>query len=92
MTGLKKGGGESPLQNMIGYSQKIAEANTKADTSMLGVRLGRMCIKQGVSVIDVANHFKISRTAVYNWFVGLNDVSSKHEQEAIALIEWLKKA
>jgi predicted DNA-binding protein YlxM (UPF0122 family) len=77
---------------MIGYSQKIAKANAKADTGMLGVRLGRLCIKQGVSVIDIANHFKISRTAVYNWFTGLNEVSSKYEQEAKNLIEWLKKA
>jgi transposase len=77
---------------MIGYSQKIAEANAKADTTMLGVRLGKMCIKQGVSVIDIANHLKISRTAVYNWFTGLNDVSSQYEQEVKNLIDWLKRA
>jgi predicted DNA-binding protein YlxM (UPF0122 family) len=77
---------------MIGYSQKIAEANAKADTTMLGVRLGRMCIKQGISVMEVASHFKISRTAVYNWFTGLNDVSSKYEQKAERLIDWLKRA
>jgi predicted DNA-binding protein YlxM (UPF0122 family) len=77
---------------MIGYSQKIAEANAKADTTMLGVRLGNMCIKQGVSVIDIANHLKISRTAVYNWFTGLNDVSSQYEQEVKNLIDWLKRA
>ena len=77
---------------MIGYSQKIAQANADADLSMLGVRLGRHCIKVGVSVIDVANHFKVSRTAVYNWFIGLNDISSKHKQEAEDLIDWLKRA
>jgi predicted DNA-binding protein YlxM (UPF0122 family) len=77
---------------MIGYSQKIAEANAKADTTMLGVQLGNMCIKQGVSVIDIANHLKISRTAVYNWFTGLNDVSSQYEQEVKNLIDWLKRA
>jgi hypothetical protein len=77
---------------MIGYSQKIAKANAQANTEMLGVRLGRYCIEVGVSVIDIANHFKISRTAVYNWFTGLNDVSSKYEQEVKNLIEWLKRA
>jgi predicted DNA-binding protein YlxM (UPF0122 family) len=77
---------------MIGYSQKLAEVNAEADAKMLGVRLGRLCIKQGISVMEIATHLKISRTAVYNWFTGLNEVSSKYEQEVKNLIDWLKKA
>lgn len=77
---------------MIGYSQKIVRLNSQASTAMLGVRLGRHCIRVGISVIEVANHFKVSRTAVYNWFTGLNDVSSKYETKAISFIEWLKEA
>jgi transcriptional regulator with XRE-family HTH domain len=37
---------------------------------MLGVKLGRACIKAGVSVVQVAADFKVSRTAVYAWFCG----------------------
>jgi transcriptional regulator with XRE-family HTH domain len=77
---------------MIGYSQNLAKANAQADSNMLGVRLGRLCIKQGISVIEIATRLKISRTAVYNWFTGLNEVSSKYEQEVKKLIDWLKKA
>ena len=77
---------------MIGYSQKLEKLNAQANTELLGVRLGRHCIRVGIPVIDVANHFKVSRTAVYNWFIGLNDISSKHKQEAEDLIDWLKRA
>jgi hypothetical protein len=77
---------------MIGYSQKMVNLNSQANTELLGVRLGRHCIRVGISVIEIANHLKISRTAVYNWFMGLNEVSSKHEQEVKNLIEWLKRA
>jgi transcriptional regulator with XRE-family HTH domain len=37
---------------------------------MLGVKLGRACIKAGVSVAQVAADFDVSRTAVYAWFCG----------------------
>jgi DNA-binding XRE family transcriptional regulator len=37
---------------------------------MLGVKLGRACIKAGVSVVQVAADFEVSRTAVYAWFCG----------------------
>ena len=77
---------------MIGYSQKLEKLNAQANTELLGVRLGRHCIRVGIPVIDVANHFKVSRTAVYNWFMGLNEISPKHESKAISFIEWLKEA
>jgi len=37
---------------------------------MLGVKLGRACIKAGISVAQVAADFDVSRTAVYAWFCG----------------------
>jgi|TARA_R110000868_G_scaffold305974_1_gene567012 transposase len=77
---------------MIGYSQKLAEMNKKANRRMLGVQLGSWCIKQGMPVMDIANNFKVSRTTVYNWFTGINDISIKHRDEAVKIIEWLKKA
>lgn len=77
---------------MIGYSKKLAETNAEADGKMLGVRLGKLCIKQGISVIEIATHLKVSRTAVYNWFTGLNEISSRYELEVKKLIERLKKA
>lgn len=55
---------------MIGYSVGMVEANKEASIKNLGVRLGRMCIKQGIPVAVVAKHCEVSRTAVYNWFRG----------------------
>lgn len=53
-----------------GYSQSLVYANRKANIKSLGVALGRVCIAKGISVVDVADAFGVSRTAVYNWFKG----------------------
>jgi len=76
---------------MIGYSQRIVSANKNANQKMLGVKLGRLAIKLGVSVVDVANTCGVSRTAVYAWFAGESDVGLKHEQAVNELIEFFKK-
>lgn len=53
-----------------GYSLRLLEANKEADQKKLGVRLGRLCIQHDVPVQVVANNLKVSRTTIYNWFVG----------------------
>jgi predicted transcriptional regulator len=53
-----------------GYSQSLVYANKKASIKSLGVALGRVCIREGVSVSHVAGSFGVSRMAVYNWFKG----------------------
>lgn len=53
-----------------GYSMGLVTANKQADSKSIGVALGRVCIEKGVSVRKVADHFKVSRQAVYNWFKG----------------------
>lgn len=60
---------------MIGYSQQLVKANKKADQKLLGVQLGRHCIKNEIPVALVANAFKVSRTAVYAWFKGESELS-----------------
>jgi DNA-binding XRE family transcriptional regulator len=54
-----------------GYSAKIIQLNKRADSSGLGVALGRAAIKLGISVADVAGTLKVSRQTVYNWFIGV---------------------
>jgi DNA-binding XRE family transcriptional regulator len=54
-----------------GYSAKTIQLNKRADSSRLGVALGRASIKLGISVADVAGTLKVSRQTVYNWFIGL---------------------
>ena len=54
-----------------GYSQRLIEANKKADGKSLGVALGRVCIKQDISVTELAEKLGVSRATIYNWFWGL---------------------
>lgn len=55
-----------------GYSLHLRDLNAKADKRKLGVRLGRVCIKQGVPVAVVAKSMGVTRTTVYNWFSGVS--------------------
>lgn len=56
-----------------GYNLRVVRKNKKAPSDMLGVRLGRACIAHDIPVQSVAEHFGISRQAVYNWFSGVSD-------------------
>lgn len=66
-----------------GYSFRLAELNSSADSASLGVQLGRVCIKRDISVIDVAHELGVTRQTVYNWFCG---VKAPHET-TVAKIE-----
>ena len=56
-----------------GYSTSLVAENRKGSLRHIGVALGRACIKQGVSVLDVSFHFRVSRQTVYNWFKGVSN-------------------
>lgn len=62
---------------MIGYSQKLVQANKAANQKMLGVRLGKLCIARDINVQDVSKFFGVSRTAVYAWFKGESEISAR---------------
>jgi transcriptional regulator with XRE-family HTH domain len=53
-----------------GYSAKLVALNKQADKENLGVRLGRACIKEDISVSIVASALGVSRQTLYNWFMG----------------------
>jgi DNA-binding transcriptional regulator YiaG len=55
---------------VAGYSLNLMLANKSADGKQIGVALGRICIKTGVSVSSIAERFDVSRQTVYNWFEG----------------------
>lgn len=56
-----------------GYSLHLRDLNAKANKRKLGVRLGRICIKQGVPVAVVAQAMRVTRATVYNWFSGASN-------------------
>lgn len=61
-----------------GYSQRLVEMNKAASIKSLGVALGRVCIKAGVSVLEVSNMLGVSRSTIYNWFTGACPPHPKH--------------
>jgi hypothetical protein len=53
-----------------GYSSRLIGLNKKANPKLLGVRLGRVCIKHNIPVTNVASSLGVSRQTIYNWFIG----------------------
>lgn len=60
-----------------GYTKRLSSLNKQADGSMLGVKLGRVCISKEVPVAEVAYQLGVSRQAVYNWFTGVHEPSNE---------------
>ena len=72
-----------------GYSLFTVEAIQNADGRLLGVQLGKICVKNDIPVKDVSEFFGVSRVTVYNWFKGTMSVSGKHVDRMKKLIEKL---
>jgi DNA-binding XRE family transcriptional regulator len=66
-----------------GYTRRLDSLNKQADGSLLGVKLGRVCIKREVPAAQVASQLGVSRQTVYNWFMGLHEPN----EELIPLIK-----
>jgi len=62
-----------------GYSKRLVQLNNKADQSLLGVRLGRVCIEYDVPVSVIAAKIGVSRQTVYNWFCGASVPRAQRE-------------
>ena len=73
------------------YSLNIVLANQEADQTRLGVKLGKKCIKLGVSVANIAVYLGVSRQTVYNWFEG-GDIFPAYEHRVDTLLTILKAA
>ena len=57
---------------MIGYTYRIRKLNRSADKKNIGVRLGRHCIDQNISVIELMDLLGVSKQTIYNWFMGIH--------------------
>ena len=69
-----------------GYSTLTVQEIDDANPNLLGVKLGKICIKRDVPVSDVAEFFGVSRVTVYAWFRGKTVVSGKHADKMRKLI------
>ena len=74
----------------IGYTARINIQNKQASGHMLGVKLGRLCIKYEIPVVEIAKEFKVSRQAVYNWFVGISQPRGRTKAKVTDYIAKLK--
>jgi DNA-binding phage protein len=71
-----------------GYSARLIKANQDASKSLLGVRLGKMCIREEIPVVSIAQDLGVSRQTIYNWFSG---TSSPMGATAIRVEAFIKK-
>ena len=62
----------------------------QADQSLLGVRLGRVCIDNDVSVTEMASQLGVSRQTIYNWFVGFHEPNNELTAYVEAMISEYK--
>jgi len=72
-----------------GYSSHIINQNKKADPKLLGVRLGRLCIKNEVPVAAVMKKLCVSKQTVYNWFSGTSSPQNLIKPKVEAFISTL---
>jgi hypothetical protein len=69
-----------------GYSTLVVREIEDANPLLLGVQLGKICVKHSISVKDVAEFFAVSRVTVYGWFKGKVVMSGSHVEKAQKLI------
>lgn len=74
-----------------GYTTRLGSLNKLADGTMLGVKLGRVCIRKEVPVAQVAYQLGVSRQTVYNWFSGVHKPSAELTDTIKQLIIEYKK-
>lgn len=72
-----------------GYSARLIALNKEADSKLLGVKLGRACIKRNIPVSLVASSLGVSRQTVYNWFTGVNTPLNQSVDAVQALLKSL---
>jgi transcriptional regulator with XRE-family HTH domain len=56
---------------IIGYTLSTVAKNKAADQKKVGVQIGALCIKKGISVTEIARVAGVSTVTVYAWFSGL---------------------
>jgi len=71
---------------MAGYSTLTAREIKEANQTLLGVKLGMICLDSDIPVTDVAEFFGVSRVTVYSWFRGKTVVSGKYADKMHKLI------
>jgi predicted DNA-binding protein YlxM (UPF0122 family) len=72
-----------------GYASRFIKTVNSADTNKLGVQLGNLCIENDIPAQDVADHFKVTRATIYNWFKGVTNVPPTYQEEVAKVVKVL---
>jgi hypothetical protein len=67
----------APAPFTMNYTKKIIRINADADSSLMGVALGRLCIYFNIPVNQISKDLDVSKAAIYRWFTGKHEVG-KH--------------
>ena len=76
------------LKIMHGYTITLANTIKRAPKHKIGVRLGKVCVAANVPVVEVAEHFGVSRPTIYSWFTGRGTPRQSQEE---AIEQYIKK-
>jgi predicted transcriptional regulator len=74
-----------------GYSASLQARINQADSSLIGVQLGKFCMANDISVTRIAEALGVSRQSVYYWFVGSHEPSGPHVLKIQRLLAAAKK-
>lgn len=74
-----------------GYSKRIIDVNAKADTTNLGVLLGRYCIGRDISAVEIAAKIGVSKMTIYRWFTGEWEPRARYGDKILAILQGAEK-
>lgn len=71
------------------YGDRVLILLQQGDPSLLGVRLGRLCVEANLPVAYVATALEVSRNTVHSWFRGqvMNERKRKVVEAFMYLVE-----
>lgn len=71
------------------YGARLLLELKEADSSLLGVRLGRLCVEANLPAVYVSKVLNVSRNSVYGWFRGRTMHESKRKvvEAFISIVE-----
>ena len=75
------------MKDVRGYSVYTLRKNKEAPIENIGVKLGRVCIENDISVQELSTYFGVSRFNMYAWFYGDWNPHKKHHVKVHEIID-----
>jgi hypothetical protein len=72
------------------YSDKFILTLNTLNPNLVGVKLGKLCVKANIPAIYVAEHFEVSRLSVFAWFRG-GQIRNKNKTKVESFINMVEE-